>query len=62
MSFSTEELISVTKPVFSKEGFVRKNERLLTIIGTLSYLVKNKVSLDEIKDMIIEIDYIVENS
>lgn len=63
MTSSAQELVSLTKPeLIVKEGFVQKNQRVEVIINTLSYLVMKKVDLDEMKDLMKELNSIIENS
>lgn len=63
MTSSAQELVSLTKPeLIVKEGFVQKNQRVEVIINTLAYLVMKKVDLDEMKDLMKELNNIIENS
>ena len=63
MTSSAQELVSLTKPeLIVKEGFVQNNQRVEVIINTLAYLVMKKVDLDEMKDLMKELNNIIENS
>ena len=65
MSFSAEELISLTnqkQKMGMKEDFVEKNQRIEVSIDTLAYLVMRKVDLDGMKVLMKDLHNIVENS
>lgn len=63
MTYSAQELVSLTKPEFiMKENCVQKNIRIEIVINTLAYIVMQKVDLDGMKSLMKELNEMVENS
>ena len=63
MTYSAQELVSLTKPEFiTKENLVQKNLRIEIVINTLAYIVMQKVDLDGMKSLMKELNEMVENS
>jgi len=63
MTYSAQELVSLTKPEFiTKENLVQKNVRIEIVINTLAYIVMKKVDLDGMKSLMKELNEMVENS
>lgn len=63
MTYSAQELVSLTKPEFiTKENRVEKNIRIEIVINTLAYIVMQKVDLDGMKSLMKELNEMVENS
>jgi hypothetical protein len=63
MTYSAQELVSLTKPEFiTKEKRVEKNIRIEIVINTLAYIVMQKVDLDGMKSLMKELNEMIEGS
>ena len=63
MTYSAQELVSLTKPEFiMKENGVQKNIRIEIVINTLAYIVMQKVDLDGMKSLMKELNEMIEGS
>ena len=63
MTYSAQELVSLTKPEFiTKENRVEKNIRIEIVINTLAYIVMQKVDLDGMKSLMKELNEMIEGS